>query len=802
MKHTLLILFFAFFQQVNAQTMEIKGRVVSENVPLDNAFVAIFLSDSVLLGSAFSDADGNFVALSPQVDSFYVKVEHEKIGTFTSAKQTNSGVLEINCIRSSEIDEVVITSQKPMIEKKQGAFIVNVDQILSAAGTSAFEVLALAPGVRISSTDNISLNGKDGVVVQINGKSLPMSGSDLANYLRGIPSSGIDKIECIHTPSSKYDAAGTAIINIVLKKDVRQGTNGTYAGTYGQGIYAKTSHTLSVNHRTKKAAFFASYGYSYRKGFNDLQLNRHFYSNDTFQGSYIQKNYFTFPVQNHSLRTSGDFTPNKKLTYGFSLNGVSNGHTRLGNNSSDVIDSSYSLASRFTTYSEVQDHWLNGSGNFYVKRSIDSIGSYVSIDLDGALFAHQSDQLFVTDYLLPNNQIYAPQYRLSGDLGGNLSIFSFKSDLVKEFSNFGTLEAGIKSSRVIADNDVTFYDASSGTPVVDTTKSNHFIYTENIHAAYTSIRKSWDKVDLQLGLRAELTDLTGNQVTTKQRTDTMYVQLFPTAFIGFHNSEKHQFELAIGRRIDRPSYDQLNPFKFYLDPSTYREGNPYLRPQTTYSADFTYLLQQNYVFTLSASVTERNITEVIAPLTDQQNLTVQTNVNLNRASVYSASFTAPIKVADWWNINLSTSAYVALYSGDVARTTISNQGSLVGDLSAISSFTAKKGWSFEWNGYYHTKEVYAFDSIQRITFTGIAVQKKFQDGKCILKMALTDVFFSNSIRANVAFTDYRESFIVKRDTRVATVSFTYKFGKASVQAGRRRTGGAEDLKGRVNTGAG
>lgn len=802
MKQTLLILFIAFFQKLNAQTTDIQGRVVSGKVPLDNAFVAVFLSDTVLLGTSFSDSDGNFVIVTPLVDSFFVKVEHEKIGTFTSAKQASNSFAEINCVRSSEIDEVVITTQKPMIEKKQGAFIVNVDQLLTATGTSAYEVLGLSPGVRISSTENVSLNGKDGVVVQINGKSLPMSGDDLANYLRGIPSSSIDKIECIHTPSSKYDAAGSAIINIVLKKDVRLGTNGTYAGTYGQGIYAKTSHTLSLNHRTKKASFFASYGYSYRKGFNDLQLNRHFYSNDTFQGSYIQKNYFSFPVQNHSLRLSGDFTPNKKLTYGFSLNGVSNGSNRLGNNTSDVIDSAYNLASKFNTYSETKDQWLNGSANFYIKRTIDSIGSYISVDLDGAVFAHQSDQLFVTDYLLPNNEPFKPQYRLIGDLRGALSIFSFKSDLVKEFLKFGSLEAGIKSSRVVADNDVTFYNASSGSPILDTTKSNHFIYNENIHAAYCSIRKSWNKVDLQLGLRAELTDLTGNQVTTKVRTDTMYLQLFPTAFIAYRASEKHQFELAIGRRIDRPSYDQLNPFKFYLDPSTYREGNPYLRPQTTYSADFTYLLQQNYVFTLSASVTERNITEVVAPSTTQANLTVQTNVNLNRASVYSAAFTAPIKVAKWWNINLSTSAYVALYSGDVARTTIKNQGSLVGDISAISSFSAKKGWSFEWNGYYHTKEVYAFDSIRRITFTGIAVQKKFQDGKFLLKMALTDVFFSNAIRANVAFTDYRESFVVKRDSRVATVSFTYKFGKASVQAGRRRTGGAEDLKGRVSTGAG
>lgn len=802
MKQIVLLIVLFILPNAFAQQIECSGIAAAGENTLDDAFVALYAKDSTLLGSSFTDSKGGFALNVLPTDSVFFKVEHERIGVFVSALMPFSNEFTVECATIKEIGEVVISAQKPMIEKKQGAFIMNVDQVLSATGTSAFEALALAPGVRISATENISLNGKDGIVVQINGKAVPMSGSDLANYLRGIPSSGIEKIECIHTPSSKYDAAGTAIINIVLKKDMRLGTNGTYAGTYGQGIYAKTSHTLSVNHRTKKAAFFASYGYSYRKGFNDLRLNRHFYTNDTFVGSYIQKNYFTFPVQNHTARLAADFTGNKGLTYGVSLNAISNGHTRLGNNTSDVLDSTSTLASKFNTYSETKDQWLNGSVNLYVKKNLDSLGSFLSFDADLGYFKHQSDQLFVTGYTDAVGQSIAPEYRLSGDLGGDLSLFSLKGDLTKEIRNFGTLETGLKSSRVVADNDVSFYNISSGTPELDSTKSNHFIYTEYIHAAYASWRRSWTKWDAQFGMRAEITDLTGNQVTTGQRNDTTYLQWFPTAFVGYHASEKHQFELAMGRRIDRPSYDQLNPFKFYLDPSTYREGNPYLRPQTTYSFDLTYMLDQSYIFTFSTGFTSNNITEVIAPLTNQQNLTVQTNVNLKRASVYSLSFSAPVQVTKWWTLNLAVSGYLALYSGNVARTTIRNQGSPVGDLSAISNFTAKNGWSFEWNVFYHTPEVYAFDSIRTIAFTGVAVQKKFKDGKCLLKMALTDVFFSNGIRANVAFTDYRESFVVRRDTRVATVSFTYKFGKASVQANRRRAGGAEDLKSRVNTGAG
>lgn len=801
MKQLLLLCFtFLFFAGYSQQT--IHGTVFQNKLPLDEAFIFVYGKDSSALGSAISDSKGEFELQVAPTDSVFVKVSHETIANYTSGLFSASEALVVNCGNVKTMDEVEIVAKKPVVEKTSGAFILNVDQLLSATGSSAFETLAMAPGVRISATDNISLNGKDGVVVQINGKQLQMSGSDLANYLRGIPSSSIEKIECIHSPSSKYDAAGTAIINIVLKKDVRLGTNGTYNGSYGQGVYPKTTHNVTLNHRTKRAAWFASYGYTYRKGFNDLQLDRHFYEDGKYIGSYIQKNYFSFPVQNHTARLSGDFNANKGLTYGFSLTGVSSGHTRLGNNTSEVLDSTGTYTSSFSTYSKTKDHWLNGTANLYLKKTIDSLGSFVSFDADYGYFANRSDQLFATDYLDLNFQPTAPRYLLTGNLAGDLSLFSLKADLTKNWTKFGTIEAGVKSSRVVADNDVAFYNASSGTEVPDTTKSNHFIYTEHIHSGYFTWKRSLDKFDLQAGIRAEYTDVSGNQITTGERNDTAYLQFFPTAFLGYHPGDNHQFELALGRRIDRPSYDQLNPFKFYLDPSTYKEGNPYLRPQTTYNFDFTYILKQKYIFNANAGVTRNNITEVIAPLTDEQKLTVQTNINLKRAMVYSLGFSAPVEITKWWNLNLSVSAYYAAYTGDIARTSIRNQGSPVGDLSAISSFTAGKGWSFEWNAYYHTPEVYAFDSIRTIAFTGIALQKKFKEGKCLLKMALTDVFFSNGIRANVAFTDYRESFVVRRDTRVATVSFTYKFGKASVQANRRRTGGAEDLKSRVNTGGG
>jgi len=802
MKSVLLALFVFIGYAASAQQAIVSGIATTNDQPLSEAIVSVFSKDSLLIGTGFTQADGSFDVSIKATDTIFYRIQHESISDYYSAVVLSSERAELNCAKSSTIEEVVIAAKKPMIEKKQGMFVVNVDQMVAASGSSAFEVLELSPGVRINSSDIISLNGKTGIAVQINGKMLPMSGAELANYLRGIPSSSVEKIECIHNPSSKYDAAGSAIINIVLKKDARLGTNGSYVGTYGQGIYPKTSHAISLNHRSKKVSLFASYAYTFRKGFNDLQLDRHFYNNDTFLSSYIQKNYFTFPIQNHSVRLGADFTGENKTTYGISVSGVSNAHTRLGNNTSDVLNDQHELASRFNTFSETSDQWLNGAVNLYWKKTIDTLGSFFSFDADAVGYGNSSDQLFVTSYTDPQGQSIAPDYILTGNLGGNLSILALKADFSKTLRKNALLEAGLKSSRVIADNDLQFFDASSGTPQNDTTKSNHFIYTEHIHAGYTSWRKEWKKFQMQLGMRAELTQVNGNQVTTKQVRDTSYLQFFPTSFISYQINDNHQFEMALGRRIDRPSYDQLNPFKFYLDPSTYRAGNPSLRPQTTYSTDLTYMYKQQYSLTFSTSVTSDNITEVIAPMTNVQNLTVQTNVNLKQAVVYSLALNAPIEWNKWARTNLSLTGYYAQYTGNAARTSIRNSGSPVGDISVINTFTLPKDWVIEWNGYYHTREVYAFDSIKNFGQMGFGIQKKMKEGKILLKMALSDAFYTSVIRADVTFTDYRESFKVRRETRVATVSFTYKFGKASVQAGRRRTGGAEDLKSRVNTGAG
>lgn len=804
MRFCLLIVLFCFAtQRAGAQTTITGTLTDTTGAPVGDALLLLFRQDTTLVKTAISNSSGAYFFEVSDSAQYFLKISAEGYHDFFSplfkvSATTDPGIIRISR-RATDLSAVEVTASQPFLERKPGMLVLNVENSVFSSGSSAFELLEKSPGVTVSSNDIISLNGKTGIMVQIDGKRTPMTGSDLANYLRGIPSSSIEKIELITNPSAKYDAAGSSIINIRLKKDTHLGTNGTLTSGYGQGVYPKTNAGVSLNYRTRKINLYGSYNYSYRKGFNHLVLERKFYENDTFQGAYIQNNFFTFPFHTNILRAGTDITIDKKNSIGFVVSGVSNKFSPSGGNTSDVVAPDGAVASRFDTQNNSRENWFNGSANLNYRRELDTLGSEWTTDLDYARYSHISEQLFTTGYYDLNGQPFKDAYLLYGDMRGSLAIHSAKTDLHKQLRHHAYFEAGLKSSYVIADNDLRFFDRSSGNDLFDSTKSNHFIYKETINAAFATYGKELGKWNFSFGLRAEYTGISGEQRMYSVISDTSYLQLFPSANINYTRSEKHTFEFSYNRRIDRPGYNQLNPFKQYLDPSTYQQGNPYLRPQTTHTLQIGYLWKQRIYTQFGFARTSDNITEVIAPAENETNVTVQTNTNLRRADLIYLNFSAPLQPTEWWSSINNVNGYAAFYSGDVASTLISNRGNLVWDISSNNSFSAGKTWIFELNGRYHSREVYAFDSIRPIWSIGLGVQKKILHNMGSLRLNVTDLFYTSNIRADVRYRDYKEYFDVKRETRVATLTFTYKFGKASVPASRRRDGGADDLKSRAGS---
>lgn len=801
----LLALCFAL-NTMNAQELSLSGKVNDQEMkPVADAVVQLLrYADSSLVKSEFSDASGAFEFRGLGAGTYFLQINVIGYSPYTSGKIALSGPLVVpdQQLQKAGVDlkEVTVAARKNYIEREKGKVILNVENSINAAGSSAFELIEKAPGVRVDNNDNVSLNGKQGVAIWIDGRPTPMTGSDLANYLRGMPSNAIEKIEMISNPSAKFDAAGSSIIHIKLKKDKRVGTNGSISSSYGQGIYPKTNHGISLNHRNKKINVYGSYNYAYRIAFTSLKLERKFYSNDTFLGAYNQDNYLKFDFSNHITRGGIDYYVNKKNTIGFVVSDISNKFNPKGDNTSLVYDGNNAYTSLFKTANRSNDHWMNYSANLNYKHQFDSLGTELSTDLDYAHFGNTTKQNFTTRYYAPDATEYQDPYLLHGDLNGGLDIYSLKNDFVKTLRNGLKLEAGQKSSYVLADNNLAFYNRSNDQNRFDSSKSNHFIYTENINAAYVNVARDFKKWSAQLGLRCEHTHVTGKQLVYNTRFVNDYIQLFPSAFVSYKLNDKNSLELNYSRRIARPSYEQLNPFKFYLDPTTYKEGNPYLNPQTTESLELTHVLKQKIYTTVGYSRTNKNITEVIAPADDQVKVTVQTNKNLSQVDMYTFNCSLPLELTKWWSSAIDAGAYYAFYTGTIANTSIRNNGGLNFNVNVQNTFNFTSRFSGELTANYRSREIYAFDYIHPIGFLSAGVQHKLLANRAVLKLNVSDVFYTNVTTASTQFTDYTETFRVSRDTRVATVSFTYKFGKNSVPASKRRQGGADDIKQRAGGG--
>ncbi len=792
---------------IYAQQASIKGTVLDEakkEVGYANVLL-LHAADSSLVKGMLSEPTGAFLFEGVAAGKYRVVASMVGYAKAKSSEVTvteNSGSITLPPLMlqqsSTNLKEVVVEGQRPLIEQHLDRTVLNVENSIAAAGNTALEVLEKAPGVVIDQNDNISMRGRPGVIVMIDGKQVPMSGTELANMLRGMAANSVDKIELITNPSSKYDAAGNAgIIDIKLKRDKNLGTNGTINSSFGHGEYAKSNQGLQVNHRTQKFNLFGSYNYVYRRDYNQLNIYRRFYEGDAFTGAYDQQNPFQFKINNHTLRLGADYFLGPKTVVGIVTNGFISDFDRTNSNRSLVINAQEQPESSFLTDAVAEHDRSNQSINLNFKHTLDSAGREITADLDYIAYQNQDLQDFTTNfYNLRNEQIRDP-YLLYGTLDGNLNIKSAKVDYKQPWKAVeGTLEAGLKSSLVNSDNDLQFFDRSNGGNVPDLGKSNHFLYEENINAAYLNANTKMHKLSLQLGLRLENTIANGKQLTDGKEFDRDYTQLFPSAFLNYTLNKKNDLGLSLSRRINRPSYNQLNPFKNFLDPSTYSAGNPFLKPELSYNFELTHTYDQRFITKLSYSRTTDLMVQVLSPDLSEEKLVAQTFLNLAKYDYYGMTVTVPFSIGNWFNSMNNGTFYYGLYRGNLANTNLRN-GKPTFNINSNNTIKLPKDWSAEITGVFRGSEIYGFLDVEPLWFASAGVQKQLWDKKASVKLNISDIFYTNRVKATTELTGYSEKFFQSRDTRVATISFNYRFGKAEGAPARRRTGGAEEEKSRA-----
>ncbi|UOQ67600.1 outer membrane beta-barrel family protein [Hymenobacter volaticus] len=625
----------------------------------------------------------------------------------------------------------------------------------------------------------------------IDGKRQPMTGTELADYLRALPAEQLKNIELITNPPAKYEAQGSAgIIAINLKKDQRQGTNGTLNASYGRSQYGKFTSGLTLNHRHKNLNLFGSYAYADRNGVEKLNISRRFYQGQeqerTLTGSISQVSTQNVSIRSHTWKAGADYNLGERTVLGAVVSGLDNqAPLRESSTYTSLFDETGNLSDSYRAVSVRGFNSPNVAANLNFKHTFapDSSGSReLTTDADYARYTSRRPQDLTTYFKLSGR----PTVLLSGDQRGDLTIQSAKVDYTHPVSKTGRIEAGAKASRVHSDNDAQFMETTNGETTVDLSRTNRFKYDENITAAYLSFNQTVGKLNVQAGLRGEHTAAVGRQTIGNQDFERNYFQLFPSAGLKHTLNDRHEVSLSVSRRVDRPSYGQLNPFRVIIDPTTSGAGNPELRPQTSYNFELGHTYKQKFSASLSYSTTDQPIIHVVQPESDST--VVARPVNLGRQQHVGITLTAPLELAKWWTMHNTGVFYYNQFVGSIAGTSL-NAGRSSFNFTSNSNFTLSETWSAELNARYQAKDRYGFFMVRPYGLLTLGIQKSVWERKGSIKLAVADLLYTRKIRANSTYDNYTERVYQRNDSRVATLSFSYRFGNDKVAPTRRRAGG-------------
>lgn len=811
---TLLVILFAVFPfliQAQIKDSKIAGTVIdgSQKTIESSTITLLRIKDSAVVKMSVADKNGKFLFENVPAGDYVVSVTavgHQKGFSESFEISAEKRSIELKTIelvpQTKSMSGVVVTGKKPLIEQKIDRTIVNVDAAVSNVGATALEVLEKSPGVTVDKDGTISLKGKQNVQVYIDGKPSYLSGEQLVTLLKSMNANQLDQIEIMTNPPAKYDAAGNAgIINIKTKKNKQTGFNGSATAGYSQGKYWRTNEGVNMNYRSGKLNAFANYSFYKNNSFQELTIHRTYRKADKTVDALFDQVAF-MPNNNHgnNLKFGMDYFLDKNTTLGFVASGYIHPEQYLNNNISYLKNSGNQVDSIVYSTGDTKENWKNGSFNLNFRHQFDSTGKELTADLDYSGYSSTNDQLFT-------NASYNPDWTkrgqtdLLGDLPVNINIYSAKADYSHPLGKDAKLEAGVKSSYVNTDNAANYFNLVGSSWQTDFDKTNRFQYKENINSAYLNYSKQFKKLGLQAGLRFENTNYKGHQLGNPQKPDSAfeshYNSVFPTVFISYTANGKNQFGINLGRRIDRPAYQDLNPFLFFLDNYTYQSGNPFLKPQYTINVELSHMYKGFLNTTLNYSRTKNFFTETFE---QSGYATIVRNGNIGIRQNGGASISAQVDVRKWWSASLYGNYNYSNYKGVLYGEPIDVSASNV-LFNVSNQFKFNKGWSAELSGFYRTKGIEGQIQIDPLGQLSSGVSKQVMKGKGSVRFNVRDIFYTNWVKGSINFQKTEATFKNKRDSRVASISFTYRFGKPiKGPQNNRKKGGADDEQNRVKAG--
>lgn len=703
--------------------------------------------------------------------------------------------------QTTDLKEVKITTRKKAIERKIDRTVVNVDGLINVAGTNAFELLGRLPGLRVTEEGTINLMGK-GATVYFDGKLTYLSGADLMSYLKTMGTDQLDKVELIPNPPARYDAAGSGgVINILTKKSKQEGFNTGITLNGGKGIYRKVNGSFNFNYRINKLNLFTNVGAGNPKDFQNSSATRSF-KNETGSLTSIleQQGEILYNRHNSNVKVGVDYYLNKRTTIGFIFNGLRNRVNEHGGIKNLMMNGNRELDSMVNSSHSVNNLFRNGTMNLNMLHQFDSTGTELSMDVDYTHYNSTNNQLFGNNSYNASGQALGLE-RIRGDLPRTIDIFSARADYSFSLKNNYKLSAGLKSSFIKTDNQANYFSGAAELEQPDYNRTNAFLYRENINALYVEGYREFGKLGVKVGLRTEHTSSKGHQLGNIQKSDSSFVRnyfnAFPSFFLSYKpdSTNQNQFFLSYGKRINRPAYDQLNPFLMVVQKYNQESGNPFLSPEFTNNIQLTHVFKDKLTTNVYYSFMSNTSSPVIKAIND---VYIKRPENVGSVIITGLMLSYNQDIFKWWNADFTVNPERVHLQSEFNGITV-DTAVVMQSFNWYNRFSLGKTWSaelaFDWGGRNYSNQVTTFG------LAGIraGVKKQLFSGNGSIGVNGSDLFYS-AIRKGSIHNVAGSSAIFRnrQDTRTVIFSFSYRISKNAKNNKRLRDrNGAWDEQDRI-----
>jgi len=779
-----------------AQTLKLGGLVLdgATQKPLPKATVLVrSLQDKKFAKAEITDERGAYSVIVPH--SGYYSIDISFAGYKNGGRDSvfidgqHAVAAAISMLPSAkDLKGITVAAKPPFIALKADKIVLNVAQSPVAAGGNAYDVLKNAPGI-IAQGDELNFRGKS-IQFLINGRPTNLSGEDLKNMLSNMQASGIERVEILPNPSSKYEAAGATVVNIILSKNKLFGTSYVLTAGLGTGKYIRANTGLDFNYRNKKLNIYGGYNFNHETQYFKTSSSRYLAYGIIGSAEYEER-----VRNNNSIKLAADYDISRGSSFGILLNGSLNYRNREVSNTAGlhlITNTADSVSTVTTTGRAV---FKSPAVNLYYKTNIGSAGKELVLNADYLNYNKTWYDDFINRYYDAGGTAYlAPDY-LKDNSPANINVYSFTADYTIPTKK-AKWEIGIKTGYTVTDNDI-LWQTNSGTGwKIDAGKTNHFIYNENVNAAYTNYIRSIKKWNLQTGLRIEQTNTRGLSVTLQLSNKKSYIDFFPFIQASFTKNENHEFSFSYRKSIQRFGFDFVNPFVIYQSQYAYSKGNPYLNPQINHAFSLSYSLQQSLMLGIEYTHSVKSLGVSYA---SQNNVTVSSYANFRGSDVGYLYLNYSKKLLPVWQMNAYV--YAGYFKYNVNTNSYTQQAQSQDPFYGIqvgNNFVFKKGFTAECSIAYRSTLVSGIFEMKPYYYADAGLAKSFLKNRLVCKLSLSDVFNTQVIKMHTDYQGVVSDKRVKAETWFLKLTSRYSFGNKNVKARRERQSKLSDIKNRIN----